>query len=177
MDNLISRITDKDIGEKYIKLNNPKTRNGSRGIVLRSDGKIAVFNITKKNLYKLPGGGMEDNETPEEAFKREVLEETRCQVEVIKKVGIIEEYKSRTNFKHISYVFVGRVIKDTGILHMTKNEQDEGVMLLWETPKKALELITNCYNYLDNLDYVDIYMKKFIVLRDKKILECYISNE
>lgn len=43
--------------------------------------------------------------------------------------------------------------------------------------KKALELITNCYNYLDNLDYVDIYMKKFIVLRDKKILECYISNE
>lgn len=82
-----------------------------------------------------------------------------------------------TNFKHISYVFVGRVIKDTGILHMTKNEQDEGGMLLWETPKKALELITNCYNYLDSLEYMDIYMRKFVVLRDKKILEWYISNE
>lgn len=85
MDNLISRITDKDIGEKYIKLNNPKTRNSSRGIVLRDDGKIAVFNLTKKNLHKLPGGGMENNETPENAFKREVLEETGSQVEVIKK--------------------------------------------------------------------------------------------
>lgn len=141
MDNLIYRITDEDIGEKYIKLSNPKIRIGSRGIVLRDDGKIAIFNITKKNLYKLPGGGMEDNETPEEVFKREVLEETGCQVEVIKKIGIVEEYKSMTNFKHISYVFVGIVIKDTGILYMTKNEQDEGGMLLWETPKNALELI------------------------------------
>ena len=81
--NIICKITDNDIGENYIEINNSKTRLGARGIVIRDDGKIAIFNKTNKNEYKLPGGGIENDETPEEAFKREVLEETGCIVEII----------------------------------------------------------------------------------------------
>ena len=77
---LICKITDENIGEKTIKMENPKLRLGARGIVVRDDGKIAVFNKSNKNEYKLPGGGIEEKENKEEAFKREVLEETGCEV-------------------------------------------------------------------------------------------------
>lgn len=74
--NLICKITDKDIGEEYKELENPILRLAARGIVIRNDGKIAIFNKLNKNEYKFPGGGMEKDENPEDAFKREVLEET-----------------------------------------------------------------------------------------------------
>lgn len=172
---LICKITDEDIGEKSINMENPKLRLGARGIVIREDGKIAVFNKSNKNEYKLPGGGLEGEETPEEAFKREVLEETGCEVEIIQKLGTTEEYKSLNNFKQISYIFVGKVLKDNKQLNVTKKEKDEGAKLVWETPERALELITECYDRIIASKYSSIYSTKFVVLRDRKILEKYIS--
>ena len=173
---LICKITDQDIGEEYVEMENPTLRLGARGIVIRDDGKIAIFNKANKNEYKLPGGGLEDNEEEEEAFKREVLEETGCVVEIIKKLGTAEEYKNKINYKQISHVFVGKVIEDTKHLNVTKKEKDEGARLLWETPSKALELITNCYDKLIGSNYESVYVTKFIVLRDHKILEYYINK-
>lgn len=173
---LICKITDSDIGEELLKMENPRLRLAARGIVIREDGKIAVFNKSNKNEYKLPGGGIEGEENPEIAFKREAMEETGCEVEIIKELGATEEYKSLNNFKQISYVYVGKVIKDTKQLHVTEKEKDEGAKLLWETPKKALELITECYNNLIASKYESVYSTKFIVLRDRKILEKYINE-
>ena len=172
---LICKITDEDIGEKTINMENSKLRLGARGIVIRDDGKIAIFNKSNKNEYKLPGGGLEGEEKPEEAFKREVLEETGCEVEIIETLGTTEEYKSLNNFKQISYVYVGKVLKDTNKLNLTKKEKDEGAKLLWETPEKALELITECFDKLVASKYESIYSTKFVVLRDSKILEKYIE--
>ena len=172
---LICKITDEDIGKKTINMENSKLRLGARGIVIRDDGKIAIFNKSNKNEYKLPGGGLEGEEKPEEAFKREVLEETGCEVEIIETLGTTEEYKSLNNFKQISYVYVGKVLKDTNKLNLTKKEKDEGAKLLWETPEKALELITECFDKLVASKYESIYSTKFVVLRDSKILEKYIE--
>lgn len=172
---LICKITDEDIGEKTINMENPKLRLGARGIVIREDGKIAIFNKSNKNEYKLPGGGLEGEEKPEEAFKREVLEETACEVEIIETLGTTEEYKSLNNFKQISYVYVGKVQNNTNKLNLTEKEKDEGAKLLWETPEKALELITECFDKLVASKYESIYSTKFVVLRDSKILEKYIE--
>lgn len=66
-------------------MNNSRLRLGARGIAIREDGKIAIFNKSNKNEYKLPGGGLEGEgeEEPEEAFKREVVEEIGCEIEII----------------------------------------------------------------------------------------------
>lgn len=172
---LIFKITDKDIEEKNIGMSNPRLRLGARGIVIREDGKIAIFNKSNKNEYKLPGGGLEGEEKPEDAFKREVLEETGCEVEIIECLGTTEEYKSLNNFKQISYVFVGKVLKDTKQLNVTQKEKDEGARLLWIEPSEALELIKNCINDLKDSQYENVYATKFVVLRDRKILEYYLS--
>ena len=172
---LICKITDEDIGEKTVHMENPKLRLGARGIVIREDGKIAIFNKSNKNEYKLPGGGLEGEEKPEDAFKREVLEETGCEVEIIDDLGTTEEYKSLNNFKQISYIFVGKVLNDTKQLNVTQKEKDEGAKLLWVNPYKALELIKNCINDLKDSQYENVYATKFVVLRDRKILEYYLS--
>jgi len=173
---VLCKITDKDIGEEIVEMNNPKLRFGARGIVMRDDGKIAVFNKSNKNEYKLPGGGIEGDERPEDAFLREVLEETGCEIEIIKALGTTEEYKTLDNFKQISYVFMAKVVNDTKKLNLTKKEAEEGAKLLWETPENALKLITECYDKLVASKYSSVYSTKFIVLRDRKILEKYIKD-
>mgnify|MGYP002537645785 FL=1 len=173
---LICQITDRDIGEAPVEMINPQLRIGARGIVIREDGKIAIFNKSNKNEYKLPGGGLEEEEKPEEAFKREVLEETGCEIEILKCLGTAEEYKSLNNFKQISYIFVGKVLKDTKQLHVTQKEKEEGAKLLWETPENAIKLITKSYNELIASKYSSVYSTKFVVLRDRKILERWIED-
>ena len=63
------------------------------------------------------------HENPEDAFYREVAEETGCKVEIIKYLGVTEEYKYKNNFKQISYIFVSKVIEDTQKLNLTQKEK------------------------------------------------------
>jgi 8-oxo-dGTP pyrophosphatase MutT (NUDIX family) len=86
-------------------------RNAVRAIILRENNILMVL-LGKTNEYKFPGGGIEENEEIEEALKREVLEETGCNViKIIKKIGIITEYgialEDKNNiFKMISEYYI-----------------------------------------------------------------------
>lgn len=171
---LIYKITDEDFGLNNFGFDYLEFRYGARGIVIREDGKIALLNKVNKNIYKLPGGGIEDNETPEEAFKREILEETGCIIDIINKIGTTEEYKTKIKFKQVSHIFVGKVIDDTHKLNLTQKEKEEGAKLVWVTPQEGLKLINECY---DRLKATNIsYSGMFVALRDKKILELYIND-
>lgn len=174
--NVIAKITDEVFGQKSIPFNNPRVRTGARGIVQREDGKIAVFNKKNKNEYKLPGGGVDEGEDLEEAFKREVLEETGCIISNIKFIGITEELKSLDNFKQISYVYFGKVKEQTNKLNLTQKEIDEGGELIWLTPEEALDKIIECYGLLKESKYENLYHSKFINYRDKEILKYYLDN-
>ena len=72
---LITKITDADIGEKVYEINSPTTRKAVRTILLNDLGEIAILHKAEKNEYKLIGGGVENDETLEQALRREVLEE------------------------------------------------------------------------------------------------------
>ena len=68
----ISIIKDSDIGYEGSELNNPRIRYASRGIVIKGN-KIAILNKANKNEFKLPGGGIEDNETPRNSKSLNVI--------------------------------------------------------------------------------------------------------
>ena len=172
----IKVLTDEDFGLKSVPFDNPELRIGARGIVIREDGKIALFNKSNKNEYKLPGGGVDPGEDIEKAFIREAMEETGCHVEIIDRLGTIEEHKSLGNFKQVSHIFVGKVTNDTHKLKLTKKEKDEGAKLLWVTKEEALKLITDCYDKLKASNYENVYHSRFIVTRDKYILNYYINK-
>lgn len=177
MEKIICKLTNKDLGLQEKEMFNPKIRIAARGIVIKENGEIAVFNKVNKNEYKLPGGGAEGKEDIKETFKREVIEETGCEIEILKKLGITEEYISNDNFKQISHVFIGKVVKNTHQFNFTKKETDEGAKLLWTTPEEALKLITECYDKLIPSVYEGVYRTQFVVLRDRKILEYYMMQK
>lgn len=173
----IKVLVDEDFGLNSIEFNNPRVRKGARGIIINEEGKIAIFNKANKNEYKLPGGGIDEGETPENAFIREALEETGCNVEIVKSLGTIEEHKSLDNFKQTSYLYVAKVISNSNELNLTDKEKDEGARLLWVDEKEALRLVTDCFENLKESKYENLYHSKFIAMRDRYILEYYLKNK
>ena len=172
---LHSIIKDEDIGYINKDLQNPRKRIGARGIVLK-DNKIALFYKKNMNEYKLPGGGVDENEEYEDAFLREVLEETGCRVNIIKKLGITEEFKGNTNFYQISHIYLSKVVEDTHKIQITEKEAIEGGSLLWVTLDQAIDLVKDCFNKVKSSTYdkeEDVYSTKFVVKRDLTILEYY----
>ncbi len=175
--NNIIKVTDSDFGIK--EKNNrekPAIRMGARGIVLDDNGNIAIINKQKKNEYKLLGGGIDRDEKPDEAFKRECEEELGAKVEIKKLIGTAEEYKSQENFKQISYIFVANKIKDLESNNLTQKEKDEGTRYLWMNFNDALTKMKESLEVLKSSEYDNLYRTKFMVLRDIKILEYYISS-
>lgn len=175
-DNIV-KITDKDFGlEEKINNDTPIVRMGSRGIIVNDEGKIAVIYKKNKNEYKLPGGGVENNENVKEAFKRECEEEIASQVEIINFLGTAEEYKSQENFKQLSFVFLGRKVMELNNTNFTEQEKNEGTSYLWLDKLDALEKMKYSLKNLKSSEYDNVYRTRFMVLRDIKILEYYINK-
>ncbi len=62
------------------------------GCVLIKENKILLLNRIKTGWYELPGGKIEDNETPEQTAVREIKEELCCDVNIIKHLGKKDKY-------------------------------------------------------------------------------------
>lgn len=173
------KIIDSDLGFKNYELSSDKKfklRMASRGIIIgqgSNAGKIGIFFKKNMNEYKLPGGGLDENETPETAFKREVLEETGCEVEDVELIGITTEIKSMINFMQTSFVFVGKVVRDNKILNLTEKEIQEGGEFLWLGLDEAISLIENSIGNLKQGVDEDVYSTTFVAYRDELILKKY----
>ena len=65
-------------------------RPSARAIILK-DGKVLLNYISRHDCYEFPGGGIEAGETPEDALRREVAEETGQIVvpESVREFGIV----------------------------------------------------------------------------------------
>ena len=59
---------------------------GSVGIVFYNQGKLLLVKRRDVPVWVFPGGGIVENETPEKAVIREVLEESGYKVKILKKL-------------------------------------------------------------------------------------------
>ena len=75
-----------------------KTRAGSRAVILR-DGKILLSHETVSGWWLIPGGGLEEDETPEECCIRETEEETGFIVKPLRQFLTMKEYYGPTRKK------------------------------------------------------------------------------
>ncbi|MCB0749352.1 MAG: NUDIX domain-containing protein [Ignavibacteriae bacterium] len=129
---------------KYTKDTKFTYRRATRGIVMNSEGKIALMNVSKQNYYKLPGGGIDPNEDEIKAFKREVMEETGWEIEDdIEVLGVvIQVWEPELNNKEIQYNICckANATKELTIT-LTEEELERGFVLEWHSAKEALDLL------------------------------------
>ncbi|MGL5352287.1 MAG: NUDIX domain-containing protein, partial [Clostridium sp.] len=125
-------IIREDLGLKNIEELNAKLtlREAVRGIIL--DGRKILLIRTNKGDYKLPGGGIKNNEDKIEALKREVKEETGYKVIKINEAcgEVVEQsrdtYDETAYFKMVSYYYLCEVsnVKLDQELDEYEKEQD-----------------------------------------------------
>jgi 8-oxo-dGTP pyrophosphatase MutT (NUDIX family) len=149
-------LSDEDIGLKTISDAKCVPRTSARAIVKKGN-LIALLHVRRDKYYKLPGGGVESDETIEESLRREILEEIGCTIKITKEVGEIIEYRSLGKMAHTSHCFIAEVIKE-GKPEFTDFEIKHGFEVVWVTMDKAIELVKNS----DPTDYNG----KFIVKRE-----------
>lgn len=76
---------------------------GSIAVIFdESRTKVLILQRTDVDIWVLPGGGIEKEETPEQAVIREVREEVGLSVEIVRKVG---EYTPLIRLASMTHVF------------------------------------------------------------------------
>jgi 8-oxo-dGTP diphosphatase len=138
-------------------------RNAARAIVSGEKGQIYLLKMSTYNYHKLPGGGVEQGETLEDAVYRELLEEIGCPAEVVKELGEIIEYRSEEKTEQHSYCYTA---KQTGPLRDTAleaSEIEEGAeTIVAQNLDEAIKLLED--------DKPTSYQGHFIRLRDLRFL-------
>lgn len=112
------------------------------GLIVAPDGDILLTRSLKwSDLYSLPGGKVELGETREEAFIREVKEETKLKITNLR-FAIVQDCIFSKEFYQKKHFVMNDFIADLDPA-CSKNDvqlNDEAYTFLWISPQKALHL-------------------------------------
>src|SRR5579884_522039 len=84
----------------------PDMRSGSFAIILDAAGAVLLCHRTDIDLWNLPGGGVEDGESPWDAAVRETREEVGLEIEIDRLAGVY----FKPEVTEIVFSFVARIV-------------------------------------------------------------------
>lgn len=130
-----------------------KERKIARGVVINEDGLFALHQVKRDDIFgnytyfETPGGGIDQNETPEEAFLRECKEELGYEVEILSDIGIIKDEYALLSRKNINYYFLAKTKKYAG-----KHFVSSGDSLIEKILYLPIDEVISLYEKLPNHD-------------------------
>lgn len=140
-----------------------KTIEGCRGILIR-DGKILLSYYRNKDMYLIPGGGLETGESLKECCRRELAEETGIKVDPHTHYLTLEEYYHEWYFK--SHYFVCEYEGECEQT-LTENEKKTGLEPRWTDFDEALKIFGSYKDYesTNEMQY-GAYYREYIALKE-----------
>ncbi len=131
---LIRTITEQDFHRQTNSSTWPmlKERLGARAVMINDNSEIALMHVSNWNYYKLPGGGVEEGESLEEALRRELHEETGADnIEILAEIGEIDEIREEVMKKSIHYCYLVKLIGTLTESNQTDKEVEDGYRIIW----------------------------------------------
>jgi 8-oxo-dGTP diphosphatase len=141
-----------------------KRREAARAIVVDADGRIALLHATVYGYYKLPGGGVEDGESYEEALVRECKEEIGCDVVIDAEVGVIRELRNQIQLDQTSYCYLAHVVGEKGTPTLEPGEVAHGMQTVWVAFDEARALVATGGQH-------GVYEASFMIARDTAFID------
>ncbi len=143
--------------------NYTKMRDGCRAIIIE-EGKILLTHELNSGWWLIPGGGIEEGETPEECVIREVEEETGLIVRPTEQFLTMHEYYEE--YLYTGYFFVCEVT-GKGQMRLTDVEKERGVQPEWLPLQNAIELFSMHESYADvSEEKRGSYQREYIALKE-----------
>jgi 8-oxo-dGTP diphosphatase len=164
--NIITEIKEQDINPDAAAVSTSKFehREAVRAVVVNEQEQVAILNVANRGFHKLPGGGIEANESHIEALNREVMEEIGCQIEIIGELGKVIEYRDEWRQIQTSFCYLAKQIGDQQRNSLTEDEKAWGFEVMWA------DSIDNAITILE-VDKPAGYDGKRMVPRDIAILK------
>ncbi len=114
------RLLDKEYPYVGIK----ETRHIARALLYVGEGKFLFHHLLgddifgHRDYFETPGGGVEKDESVEDALKRECLEETGYKIEIVSSLMVIEDYYNLLKRKNINHYFLAKAVGEKGSTHL-----------------------------------------------------------
>ena len=136
---LLGEIKDGDYS-----LHNPdiKMRKAARAILFDDQDLMPLLFVEKFDYYKIPGGGIEGDESTYNALIRECREEVGCEIDVLGEVGKTQEYRHEWNEYQKSYCYYGKIVSK-GLPNFSEKEIKSGFRVIWVILDDAIRLVKN----------------------------------
>jgi mutator protein MutT len=161
--NLLAELKDELYPKKKIK----QVRCAVRALCFNVDNEVAIIkidgkdNFGAKDYYELPGGGIEADETPIRALKREMAEELGVKIKNIHQLGMITYDFNILGLKTIAYYFSCQVSGKTKN-RWTKIEKAQISKIKW---LKLKELETTLIKHPTKMIGSIIHERELIALK------------
>ena len=130
------------------------TRHTTRGLVENSIGEIAIIHIVgedqfgKRDHYEFPGGGIDEGESAEAGFIREIQEELGLTICDIQPLGLMKYAYHLLKREEEAVYFLARV-KGQSSYNRTEQESRIFAEIEWRKPQELYELL--CLRPVENV--------------------------
>lgn len=102
----------------------PKKRTAAGCLFFNQSGQVMLVKPTYKNGWEIPGGVIEDDESPRQACEREVLEEIGLQVQITKL--LVVDYNNYPDEPHktdaLMFIFDGGLLTENELQNIVFND-------------------------------------------------------
>lgn len=102
----------------------PKKQAAAGALFFNSTGQLLILHPTYKNRWEIPGGAIEENESPKEAVEREIREELGLNIKVKRMLVCDYWHPFNGQPENFRFIFEGGVLADEEIKTI-KLKEDE----------------------------------------------------
>ena len=106
-----------------------RVRQGAGALITTPDGCVVMYDVTYRDYLELPGGAVEDAESPPVACQRECREELGIDIEVGRLLVIDHQTDGGEQGNSVMFVYDGGVVEKSA-LHAVPSDEGRGAVLV-----------------------------------------------